>query len=80
MIPAPERRWSFSLRTLFVVVTAFALVSPALPVLIAKYKEWQRERQWIIDGYGRGKIEPFRTNIVCGFGDPGDESEQAADK
>src|SRR5580698_7706012 len=38
---APRRRWSFSLRALFILVTICAVASPvAVPFLVAKYKEW----------------------------------------
>jgi hypothetical protein len=32
---------SFSLRTLFVVVTLCAVTCPAIPTLIAKYRRWR---------------------------------------
>ena len=72
--PVPKLRWSrFSLRTLFVVVTVCALAAPVLPVLVAKYREWERERSWEEVG-GPGRIAPFEP-ISCSFGDDKTEAE-----
>jgi len=45
MTPAPNHRWSFSLRTLFVVVTVAALSCVAGPRLLQEYERWQRYRR-----------------------------------
>jgi len=55
---APRRRWSFSLRALFVLVTACALASPAIPALVAKYHEWT----WSDVG-GPGRIVEFKPQF-----------------
>ena len=41
--PKP-RRFRFSLRTLFVVVTVVALGSSFLPMVVAKYEEWTNKQ------------------------------------
>jgi hypothetical protein len=42
MPTATKRRWfQFSLRTLFVVVTAWALVLPLIPPIVARYRAWR---------------------------------------
>jgi hypothetical protein len=46
MTSAPKRRWSFSLRTLFVLVTMAALV-----LWLAVNLSWLRERSIIVDSH-----------------------------
>ena len=66
MSNGPSRRlFQFRLRTLFVIVTACALASPAFSVAIAAYKKWQRDREWSEAG-GPGYIKPFPP-ITCSF-------------
>ena len=46
---APRRPWSFSLRTLFVVVTAAGvLVAAAGPFVVEKYRDLQRARVRVV--------------------------------
>ena len=73
MNEASKQHWfQFSLRMLFAVVAVCALSASFMPFLIAKYREWQRERVWSEFG-GPGIIAPFENSISCSFGN--DETE-----
>jgi hypothetical protein len=45
---SPRRRFRFSLRTLFAMVTVFALVSRGVPIVADRYQAW-RARQAVRD-------------------------------
>jgi hypothetical protein len=77
----PKRRWfQFSLRTIFVVITAWALLLPFVPPLIAKYRAWRNAQEWTQVG-GQGVITPFPPfscrldDIGASEGNPPNESD-----
>jgi hypothetical protein len=67
MTPAPKRRWSFSLRTLFVVVTA---VSCCAGWAVYQMRWIQQRHEFTARHRARESLIPFDPNrqIVCGFG------------
>ena len=61
MTPAPKRRWSFSLRTLFVVVTFICVLVGAQLSLI---HERQRIQESIIASGGQVSRDTFGSNSL----------------
>src|SRR5262245_51108905 len=61
-------RWfQFRLRSMLVVVTAWGVVLPFVPSLVAKYKEWREAQELPFLTGGSGTIQPFETTIGCTF-------------
>jgi hypothetical protein len=61
------RRWPrFSLRTLFIIVTACGLASPALPDLLKRYRQWRIARDWA-EVRGPGIIYGLDISTHCVF-------------
>jgi hypothetical protein len=61
---APKRRWSYSLRTLFVVVCALAMIFGAL----AGFRQFQmaRERAALREGIRHGWMRPESGRLLLG--------------
>ena len=68
-------RLQFSLGTMFIALTVFAVVAATMPGAIELYRDW-REPGWEDVG-GPGTILPFQNTIACSF-DPVDEADLMA--
>jgi hypothetical protein len=71
MSPAPKRRWfRFSLRTLFAVVTFWAIGLPFIAPLVSRIKEWWNQTRFAILIFLEKALMTFEEEDPFGLASP----------